>query len=266
MSRSGQVLRKTLRDQRRGLTGWGLGIVVLVLIEGALWPSVRDMPQLDELLEGYPAAMKELFDLDSMSTGVGFLNAELFTLVLPILFIVFGVGRGARLVAGEEEAGTLEMLLVTPLSTTRLLLEKALGLLVSVFVLGIVCGLVTVLVSTMFSMDVPVGHAAVGSLAMVLIGVEFGWLALAAGAVSGRRAVAIATSGVAAVAAYVLYVAGHLVDSLHEGMAWSPFHQALADGPMDAAVPLRFGWLIVGALAVLALALPAFGRRDIRAV
>ena len=66
---------------------------------------MRDMPNLDEFLSSYPDALKKAFNLGAMTTGTGFLNAELYTLVLPILFLVFGISRGSRLVAGEEEAG-----------------------------------------------------------------------------------------------------------------------------------------------------------------
>lgn len=264
MSVRGHVLVKSLRDQRRALVGWTVGIVALVMVEGAVWPSIRDMPNFDELLESYPEAMREMFDVENMSTGAGFLNTELYTLVLPALFIIFGIARGARLVAGEEEAGTLEILLVTPLSTTRLLLEKAAAMLVSLVLLGLVCAVSTLAASAIWDMGVPVGSVAVGSLAMVLLGLEYGWLALAVGAMTGSRVLALGFAGVAVVAAYVLYVLGLLVDEVSDWMPLSPFHQALVDGPLDPAIPARFGWLLLGALVVLAISAPVFARRDVR--
>lgn len=259
------VFTKTLRDQRRSLIGWGIGVAALILIEGALWPSVRDMPNIEEFLASYPEAMKEAFGLDAMTTGSGFLNAELYTLVLPLLFLVFGISRGSRLLAGEEEAGTLEVLLVTPASTTRILLEKAAGLSLAMLLLGGVAGLSTLLASALFSMGISVSSVAVGSVAMVLLGLEYGWLALAVGAVTGRRSMAIGVPVVAAVAAYVLYIGGLMVDSLRAWMPWSPFHQALADGPLASGLPIRFAWLALGAVVLVALAAPVFARRDIRA-
>ena len=178
------IVRRTLRDQRRSLVGWTLGLAALLLVEAALWPSVRDMAGLDELLAGYPEGMKELFNLDSMGTGIGFLNAELFTLVLPALFIGFGVARGARLVAGEEESGMIEVLLVTPLSTTMLYLGRAVGLFLSVFFLGGVVLGMTLLISVGFSMGVTPVDAAIGSLSLSLLGLEYGFVALAVGAMT----------------------------------------------------------------------------------
>jgi ABC-2 type transport system permease protein len=117
------VFLKTLRDQRRSLVGWSIGVVILVLLEAALWPSVRDMPDLQQFLASYPEAMRKLFNLEEFGTGTGFMNAELFSALLPVLFIIFAVGRGARILAGEEEAGTLDVLLVTPVSAVRLVLQ-----------------------------------------------------------------------------------------------------------------------------------------------
>jgi ABC-2 type transport system permease protein len=257
------VVTKTMRDQRRSLIGWSIGVAALVLVEGALWPSIRDMPNLDEFLSSYPDALKEAFNLGAMTTGTGFLNAELYTLVLPILFLVFGISRGAKLVAGEEEAGTLEVVLVTPVSTTRLLLEKAAGLLLGLCVLGAVAGGSTLLASALFSMGISPSSVAAGALSMVLLGVEYGFLALAVGAATGRRSVAAGVASVAAVGAYVLYVGGLMVDSLSGWLPWSPFHQALADGPLASGLPARFVLRVLGAVGVVAVATPVFARRDI---
>ena len=93
------VFLKSLRDQRRAVIGWSIGIVLLVLLESAMWPSIRNMPDLNEFLANYPESMRKLFNLESFGTGSGFINVELFSTMLPVLFIVFGIGRGARAVA-----------------------------------------------------------------------------------------------------------------------------------------------------------------------
>lgn len=254
---------KTLRDQRHALVGWSIGVSLLVLVECALWPSVRDMPHWDELISSYPQAMKDLFDVDAMTTGRGFLDAELFTLLLPALFIVFGIGRGARLVAGEEEDGTLEILLVTPLSTTRLLLEKAAALATSLLALGGVLAATTQVCSWVFGLGLRPVESLLGALAVTLLGLEFGVLALAVGAATGRRTVALGVATVAATAAYVLYAAAAIVDSLSGWRPWSPFDQVLSEGPLATSFPASATWVVLVTLAVVAVAAAWFGRRDI---
>lgn len=257
------VFLKTLRDQRRGLVGWSIGLVLLVLLESALWPTVRDMGNLAEFVAGYPEAMKELFKLDQFGTATGFLNGELYSLMLPILFLVYGIGRGAKSIAGEEEAGTLEVLLMTRVSPTSLVLHRAAALAAGMLGLGVVLFLSVAVCSPVFGLDVPLGEVAAGSLAMVLLGVEFGWLACAVSAVTGRHVIANAVASAAAVAAYVLYAAGGLVEELEPWQGLSPFDQALAGGPLGGGVQWAFLWLPATAMVFVAVALPVFERRDI---
>ena len=257
------VFTKTLRDQRRALVGWSIGLVVLVLLESALWPTVRDMGNLADFVANYPEPMKELFKLDQFGTGAGFLNGELYSLMLPILFLVYGIGRGARSIAGEEEGGTLEVLLMTRVSPTNLVLHRAAALATGMVALGVVLFLAVAACSPVFDLGVPLGEAAVGSLAMVLLGIEFGSLALAVSAVTGRHVVANAVASAVAVAAYVLYAAGGLVTGLEAWQGFSPFDQALAGGPLGGGLAWAFLWMPAAAVVFVAVALPVFERRDI---
>jgi ABC-2 type transport system permease protein len=259
------IFQKALWDQRRSLPFWASGLALTILLEAALWPSMSSMPSLDEYLQELPAGLREMFAMEEMSTGSGFLNAELFTLVLPMMFLVYGISRGARMLAGEEEAGTLDLLLVTPLSTTRLLVQEATALFVSTAALGGAVFLATVVGSQTFGLGITIRSAAIGATALVLLGLDFGCLALVTGALTGRRGLAIAIPAVLVMAAYLLYVAAVFVDELGHWRGLSPFNQALHGGPLAPHVPASFGWLVVPPLVALLVALPLWARRDIGA-
>lgn len=257
------VFAKSLHDQRRAVAGWGIGLALLVLLVSALWPSIRNMPDLDAFLSNYPETMRRLFNLQDFGTGTGFVNAELFSALVPILFLVYGIGRGARAIAGEEESGTLDVLLVTPVTSTRLVLEQAAALLAALLTLGGVLYVSVLAGSWVFGMGVNPVDLGAAALATVGLAFEFGCLALAVGAFTGRRAAAIGISSACAVAAYLLYVAGELVEAVRPWQPLSPFDQALSDGPLGAG--FRFAYLAMPAAAALflAAALPVFARRDI---
>jgi ABC-2 type transport system permease protein len=259
------VIRKSLRDQRRALAGWAIGIASMVGLMALVWPSFRDMPDLEQFLANYPKEMRELFNIESMTTGTGYLNAELYSMLLPILFIIFAIGRGARAIASEEEHGTLDVLLVTPVSPARLVAAQAITLAAVVSGLGAVLFATTLAASSAAGMGVSVADAATGTLAMMLLGLEFGWLALAVGAMTGRRAWAIGVSSIVAVAAYLLYLLGEMVDAVRPWRPISPFQQALDGGPLGAGLPLEFIWLVLPAVLVVVAAMPVFDRRDIAA-
>jgi ABC-2 type transport system permease protein len=259
------VYVKALWDQRKSLPAWGSGIALFIVLEAAMWPSMKSMPKLDEYLQDFPSGLRELFAIDQMATGRGFLNAELFTLMLPMMFLVYGITRGARMVAGEEETGSLDLLLVTPLSTTRLLVHEALALVTGLAALGSVVLIATVAGSEAFGLGVTPRAALAGSIAVTLIGVEFGIAALVAGALTGRRGVALAAPAGLALAAYVLFVGGLFVDQLAGWRGWSPFQQALHSGPLSSTIPASFVWLAIVPLVVCVAALPLWARRDIGA-
>jgi ABC-2 type transport system permease protein len=257
------VFLKSLRDQRRALLGWSVGLVLVVLLEAALWPSVRDMMNLDEFLANYPEPMRELFNLEEFVTGTGFFNAELYSLLLPILFLVYGIGRGARAVAGEEEAGTLDVLLLTRVSPVGLVLQQAAAVAAGLTALGVALFVAVTVCSPIFGLDIAPAAALTGSLSMVLLGIEYGWLALAVGAATGRRGLAVAVSAALAVAGYLLFAAGALVEAIEPWQPLSPFYQAIDGGPLGAGLPAAYGWLVLGAVVVVLAALPVFHRRDI---
>jgi ABC-2 type transport system permease protein len=59
------------------------------------------------------------------TSPAGYLRAELFALLGPILYLVFAIGAGGRAVAGEEEVRSLDLLLSTPLTRTQIVRDKA---------------------------------------------------------------------------------------------------------------------------------------------
>ncbi|MFX0577857.1 ABC transporter permease subunit [Nocardia nepalensis] len=260
------VFTKCLRDQRRGLIGWSIGIASLVLLESAIWPSFSNMSGMQEFLKNYPEALRKLFNLDQFVTGAGFLNAELFSMLLPILFLVFAIGRGARGVAREEEDGTLEVLLMNGVSPIRLALEQAGVVIASVGVLAIVLFGSLGVASAVFGLGVSIGAAATGALSMALLGIEYGLIAAAVGAATGRRVVALGAAAVLAVGAYVLYVASKLVAAVRPWGPWSPFHQAIEGGPLGAGLSVAYLWPALVGIGCLLVALPVFDRRDIAGV
>ncbi len=258
------IFAKALYDQRRGLLGWSIGIAATTALFILLFPMVRDMPDLEVFLDQYPDVFGQLFNIEAITTGAGFLNAELFSLLGPALFLIYGIGRGARAVAGEEENGTLEVLLATPVSRARVMAEKALALLTGVAVLGVVLFTTMITFGPLVDLGLGVRYAAAASTSLVLLGAEFGLLSMAVGAVTGRRGVAIGVAGVAAVASYLLYALGALVEQLEPWRFLSPYQHAMGTDPILNGMSGGYAVAMIAVtLAMIALATPLLERRDI---
>jgi ABC-2 type transport system permease protein len=112
-------------------------------------------------------------------------------------------------------------------------------------------------------MDVDPTQAALASVLVTLLAVEFGAVALAVGAVTGSRAVAVATTGGLAVAAYLLYLVGQLVESVRPYRWLSPIYQAIVDGPIGPTAPGIAVIMPLVAVVAVAVAVPVFDRRDL---
>ena len=94
------------------------------------------------MVDDYPDAFKAFFGLGDnvdYTSAIGYLNGELFSFMVPLLLLIAAIGAGARATAGEEERGTLELLLANPISRRRLVLDKLAALAAEL------CGLVLVL-------------------------------------------------------------------------------------------------------------------------
>ncbi|MGH3372312.1 MAG: hypothetical protein ACRDPR_20185, partial [Nocardioidaceae bacterium] len=82
------VFTKTLRDHWRAIASWGLGLGLLTAFELAVYPSIRDRAEeMNRLVAAYPEALRAMFGLEDFTSGAGFLTAELFSLVVPLVMV-----------------------------------------------------------------------------------------------------------------------------------------------------------------------------------
>lgn len=256
------VFSKTLWDQRRGLLGWGVGFVATVVAMAAIWPSFSNA-DIEAVMENYPSELLEVFNVRAMNTATGYLNAELFSIVLPIMFVVYAVGRGSRIVAGEEESGILAMILTMPVHRTTVLAHKAVGLVVGIGVLSLVLALTLAITSPMIGLDLAFRAIVFAALTQWCIGIEFGLVALAVAAGTGRRSLAVGVPAALAAATYLAFLAAQLVDQL-AWLRWiSPFHAATKGGPLGPDLPWLVWTMPAVGVAALFIAAPVFARRDI---
>jgi ABC-2 type transport system permease protein len=132
-----------------------------------------------------------------------------------------------------------------------------------VLLLGAVVFVVTALGSVVLGMDVGIASVALGSMATSFLAVEHGLIAIAVGAATGRRAIAIAVAAAVAVGGYLLYVLGQLLPQLEPWSVLSPFRQALEGGPVAPTLSLAFVAVVAVGAAVVLLAAPRWNRRDL---
>jgi len=262
------VLRKTLLDDRRALVWWGAGLALLVAMMVSLYPSIHDNPGLTKLVQDLPKAAKGLLSFGGefdYSTPAGYLGRELFSFTVPLLFLIVGITSGARAIAGEEEVGTLDLLLSLPLSRRRLALDKLGALALELFGLAFVLWLALVAGARGAGMHIAVWNLASATLAALLLGLAFAGVAFLLGAAGLRRAAAAGAAGALAVAAYFVNGLTPLVSWLAPLQKTSPFYWYSAGDALRTGLDAHLSLLLVLFALASAASLAAFDRRDVRA-
>ena len=262
------VFLKSLLDERWAMTCWASGLGLFAAMMIAFFPSIRGNADFNVMLESYAEDLMALFgltELTDVTSAVGFLNAELFGFMCPLLFVIHGVVQGSGAIAGEEGRGTLEILLTEPISRGKLVAQKAAAMVTNSVVLGLVLWAVLVIGALAIDMEVSVAHLAAVTFSTVLLGVTFGALAFCAGCFTGKRSTSVAIVSGVAVVTYLLNAASGIVSYMQVAKWLSPFFYYNGANPL--ANGLHPGHTAV-LLATIAMLLGAgylgFTRRDLR--
>lgn len=261
------VYQKTVWDQRRTIWWWIGGIAALALMMVAFYPALEDMTEFEDLFEAYPDYMLAMFGIDDASeflTAEGFLHGELYSAMLPIIFLIFTIMRGAAATAGEEQSGTMDLVLSVPISRSRVVVEKLLAMVALTTVLALSLVVLELVGNLVVDMGLSLSGILAVNLGLVLLALLFGALSMAVGSWTGRRTMAAGVAAGVAVAAFFINGLATLVSALETPQQFSPFYwyvdpKLLTNG---------FAW---GPLALLTavtivffgVAVWAFRRRDI---
>ena len=224
------------------------------------------MPAYSQYIEQLPKSMREMFSAGGMidfSTPVGYFNAELFSFMLPLLLIVFGIGFGAAAIAGDEEKGTLGFLLANPVPRWRVVVDKFGALTVTMILLGSTfwLGLTICIIGIGIDINlIKLAEATIGSIALALV---FSAISFFVGCYKGNRSMSLGIASGLAVLTYFLNVLGGMVSGLKNYRFLSPFYQYMQPNTLVNGLDLHI--LVLAGLIVLffAISIPAFIRRDI---
>jgi beta-exotoxin I transport system permease protein len=258
------VYVKTIYDRRHGLLWWSVGLGLLTVAVLSVWPSVRD--EYSKLVQNYPEPLLALFGVEKSGVGsaAGYLQAELFGLMVPLTLIAYMISAGSAATAGERDAGTLEFLLAQPVSRARVLLEKSLGLVTALAAITVAFALVLVAFARAFALHVAVPDLLAATLSVFLLAALFGAVALFFGAVTGHRPLAAGIASALALTAFLLSSLAALVEGLERFRPLSPFWWYSGHDPLRRGLePLHVALLVAGIVVFASAAVAAFGRRDV---
>lgn len=255
-----------VRQTRRALVGWGIGLGCLVAVTVAFWPAFAGSSGISEAIDQLPAGLVDAFGLEGFGTPAGFLRGNLYEFVVPLLLAVAAIAVANGLTAAEEDAGRMETVVTQPVSRRSVLLGRSVALVIWLAVMTAAILGVQLISDTVVGLAIDTARVVsmvtlCGALALL-----YGAFALAIAGWFPRPSLVLSVAIAAAVGGYLMAALLPLSDPLEPLTNLSPWRWAFGGDPLvNATEAWRYLALGIPAAMFVVLALVGFARRDIRA-
>ncbi len=257
------IWSKTLRDYRVPILAWGLALGLFAFVDFA-----ESTQTMIATFGSLAPLFRFLGDPYQIQIPEGFITWRIMELFVPLAICFWPILAGARLVRGEEERGSMDVLLATPRSRTRLLLLKLSALLLALVLIGLLLALGLMAGQARLEGHANVVRALLLGLNASLLAFFFGCLALLFSQFTTSRAAAAGWTSGLLVLSVLLDSTGRLLPG-----SWvqylSPFYYYNLNRPLIPSFPDQpLAAMLLAGLAVLFVgaSLLLFARRDIGGV
>ena len=253
-----------LRKRRNAILGWGIGLALFAMMIMSIAPSLAEQfSQLDLSAIPIYQAFGITENIDSATSLLG-----VYLPFFGLMLAVYGAITGANALAGEEDSGTLEMLLTLPVKRHLLVIAKAIAILLALFLISMFTfvGFAVFFPSVSSNLDTTLTLADFFNVSweMVPLAFAFAMLTLFLGALLPSRGMALGVGVAILIIDYLLDNMAGVVDALKDVQPLSLFYyyngEAVLDGDLDI---LRVITLLIVALVCIGLAIVSFQRRDV---
>ena len=262
------IMSRDVREHWRALVAWSVVAAALIALQLSVYPTVRETASgLQKFIEQYPDVFKKIFRMQDYTSPAGYLGTELFSLMLPLVFIAIGAAWGASFTAEEEERGTADLLFALPVSRLRVMLAKTAAAAVGLVAVGLICYAALGFGVGRVDMNIAQERLLAGVATCCSLGLLFTALAALLGAAIGRKGVALGITVGLALVLFVFYSLAPLVDTFDAVLPYNPFQWTLGAEPLTRGFDAGSVWKPLAAAAVItAGAVAVFARRDLRQV
>jgi ABC-2 type transport system permease protein len=242
------VFLKTLRDYRVAILGWGIGMGVTAVSPMASVATLISTPQQREQLAGIASQFKWNADSIAVDTVGGYAMFKIGIFIF--LIAVWPLLAGSRMLRGEEDQGTMDVLLSLPLRRLGVVVQKVAAMWVALAAMGVLIGIVTYLGGRAFKGEFGLTDALMFGLNLSLICAVIGGTALLISQFTSERGPAAGwTAGL-----LLIFIVVDMVHRVFPNTDWisrlSPIYYYNLSKPL---VP-SYGTSVGGVLVQLALA------------
>lgn len=263
------VFAETLRQTRRQMLYWGLGLGLIGFVVVVMVPDVEGLKEMARLLESLPPIIMRAVgvgdDMAFFATPDGFVATGFFGKSL-LLLAAYPVVMGLRVTVNEEDSGTMDVLLSLPVARWRVVLEKVAAYFVTLVVIAalLYIGLWAGTVASGVTLNMgKVAQTVLNLLPSMMLILAF---TLFVGAIVRRKRLAVGLATAFVIGSFMLDIIGSIArGTIAEQLrALSFFRYFDSTGVMQhGLVWEHVALLVVISIVLLGGALLAFERRDV---
>jgi ABC-2 type transport system permease protein len=258
------IFLKTLRDYRVAILGWGIGMGLVVVSPMVSVAALVTTPQEREQLVSLAATFAWNADTVAVDTIGGYATFKIGIFI----FLIAGwpLLAASRMLRGEEDRGSLDVLLSLPRPRLRVALEKLAAMWTALLAMGVLIGLLAFAGGKKFGADFGLGDGLLFGLNLALICAVIGAVALLISQFTQERGPAAGwTAGL-----LLIFIVLDMVHRVVPNTEWisrlSPIYYYNLSKPLVPSYGTNAGGMLVQlALAVLlsGAAVWLFQRRDV---
>jgi ABC-2 type transport system permease protein len=261
------IYLKTLRGFRVPILGWGLGIGVLMAVVLTAIPTVLGTPEARAAVVALGPSFAWFAEPIKIDTPGGYATWK-YGLTLLVVAIWPILAQSATL-RGEEDKGSIDVLLSVPRNRVRVALEKVAAMWTALLVMALLIGVLTFAGGAKVSSDITLAAAILFGVNLALIAGLFGAIALLISQFTQERRTAAGITAGSLLVFIVLDMVHRVVPNTLWVSQLSPVYYFNLSKPLISGYSANAGaMLVLVALSVVvtAAAVWLFPRRDIGGV
>ena len=258
------VFLKTLRDYRIAILGWGVGMGLTIVSPMASVAALMSTPAQRAALASLAAQFAWNADPVAANTVGGYATFKIGVFVF--IACIWPLLAASRMLRGEEDRGSLDVLLSAPRTRLSIALQKVAAMWLALLLIGLISGVIAYLGGRGFKGEFDITGALLWGLDLSLICMVFGGVALLISQFTHERGPAAGATG----ALLVVFIVVDMIHRVFSNTDWlsrlSPIYYYNESKPL---IP-TYGSSVSGMLVLLGLAVVLTGtavwlfvRRDV---
>ncbi|MBS20238.1 MAG: hypothetical protein CL733_04365, partial [Chloroflexi bacterium] len=182
------IFLKSLWDFRKAAIYWFIGIFLLATYIMYVVSTI-ELDTFQEISKSMPKTLSQFVGGESgldFGSIEGFLNAQVFTIMAPIMAIAVAVNYGGKATAQEERSKSLDIILSTPTSREKFISQKIFSMIIKTLFIALTHWIAYIVLGIFFSQKIPVEGLSAICLNLFLMGITFGTISVFIGTLSGN--------------------------------------------------------------------------------